>query len=146
VDLHGEQRDQAFDLERFPWPLPDNQFLVVYALQVLEHLEDRVHTLEELYRVCQHGALVYVTVPDGYCPGYVQDPTHKSPWNLGTFLYFCPDQFMESGEMPPYEFDACFRMLHYHQQRDVAQTPWGARLYADSLVVVLQALKEECKQ
>lgn len=142
IDLEGDQKDQEFDLEFFPWPLAAGHYVVVYALQALEHLDDRVRTMEEIWRVCRHGALVYVTVPDGYCPGYVQDPTHKRPWSLGTFLYFCPDQFMTTGKMPPYEFNARFRVLHYHEQKAVAQTPWGERLHADNLVVVLQALKE----
>jgi len=143
IDLCGDQADQKFDLEKFPWPLPDSQFIVVYAFQVLEHLEDRVRTMEEIYRVCRHGAMVYITVPDGFCPGYVQDPTHKSPWNIGTFLYFCPSQFMTGDIMPPYTFKANFEMLYYHTEVKTGTTPWGAKLYADNLTVILQAIKSK---
>ena len=138
--------DQQFNLDDTPWPLPSDHFAVVYALQVFEHLKDRVRTMEELYRICRHGALVYVTVPDGYCTGYVQDPTHKNPWNVGTFLYFCPDQFIAGSERPPYEFDARFRVLFYHTQKEVAHTPWGSVLHADNLTVVLQATKEQANE
>jgi len=134
--------DQLSDLEEFPWPLESDRYLVVYALQVLEHLGDRVKTMEEIWRICKHGALVVVSVPDGFCPGYVQDPTHKQPWNIGTFLYFCPDQFITGAELPPYNFEAKFRIMDYHTRAKQA-TPWGEQWYADDLRVILQAIKRE---
>lgn len=142
IDIVQDLGDQQFDLNTFPWPVPTGQFLVVYATQTLEHLNDRVRVMEEIWRVCQHGALVFITVPDGVCPGYVQDPTHASPWNVGTFLYFCPEQFIQGSEMPPYHFKAKFHMIFYYLQREPGRTPWGAALFADNLTVVLQAIKE----
>ncbi|NIV32700.1 MAG: methyltransferase domain-containing protein [Anaerolineae bacterium] len=142
VDIAECQADQRFSLDETPWPLPDDHFTIVYAIQVLEHLESRTRTMEEIWRVCQHGALVVVSVPDGCCPGYVQDPTHRSPWNIGTFLYFCPEQFIKGSEMPPYEIQAHFRVLDYHV-RERSSTPWGEQWYADDLWALLQAIKEE---
>lgn len=142
VDLRGDQVDVIFDLEKFPWPLPDDHFLVVYALQVLEHLADRVRTMEEIWRVCQHGAVVIVSVPDGYCPGYAQDPTHKNPWNIGTFLYFCPGQFISGQDRPVYQILAAFRVLDYHV-RERCKTSWGEQWWDDDLWVHLQVIKKE---
>jgi hypothetical protein len=100
--------------------------------------------MEEIWRVCQHGALVVVSVPNGFCPGYVQDPTHRSPWNIGTFLYFCPGQFISGGDMPPYDIQARFRVLDYHV-RERLSTPWGEQWHADDLWVFLRAIKEGAK-
>lgn len=141
VDLCGDQADQKFDLDVYPWPLPDKHFTIVYAIQVLEHLADRVRTMEEIWRVCQYGAIVVISVPDGFCPGYVQDPTHKNPWNIGTFLYFCPKQFIKKMEKPPYDIKASFRVLDYHVREKTA-TPWGGQWYRDDLWVILQVVKQ----
>ena len=140
IDLHGDQKDQHHNLDRFPWPLPDNHFLIVYALQVLEHLAKSVQAMEEIWRICQNGAIVIISVPDGLCPGYAQDPTHKSPWNIGTFLYFCPGQFVTEQEMPPYDIKAKFQVLDYHV-REKGKAPWGDQWYEDDLRVILQVVK-----
>ena len=142
VDLAGDQADQHFDLERFPWPLPESHYTVVYAIQVLEHLGDAVKTMEEIWRVCQHGALVVTSVPDGCCPGFAQDPTHKRPWNLGTFLYFCPSQWPKRWQPQAWQPNASFRILRYALQPQPGQTPWDTPLFADDLWVFLQAIKE----
>lgn len=133
--------DQLMDLDEFPWPLGTDRYLVVYALQVLEHLEDRVETMEEIWRICKNGALVIISVPDGYCAGFVQDPTHVHPWNIGTFLYFCPGQFITGQELPPYQLEAKFRVRDFHV-RERSTTPWGEQWYNDDLWVILQVVKE----
>ena len=142
VDLSPtSDADYLMDLEKTPWPLESDRYVLVYALQVLEHLEDRVKVMEEIWRICKHGAVVIISVPDGLCPGYVQDPTHKQPWNIGTFLYFCPGQFIKGAEMPPYDFEARFKVLDYHT-REKVRAPWGEQWYKDDLRVILQAIKE----
>jgi SAM-dependent methyltransferase len=133
--------DQVFDLEKTPWPLPSDQFAVVYALQVLEHLSGPEAVMMELYRVCMHGALVFVQVPNGFCPGYAQDPTHKKAWNLGGFLYFCPGQWPSEWH-ERIEHKTHFKVLHYHTTGQKAgRTPWGDTLFADNLTVILQVIK-----
>lgn len=133
--------EQHFDLEQFPWPLESDRYLVIYAIQVLEHLELRIETMEEIWRICQNGALVICSVPDGLCPGFAQDPTHKHPWNIGTFLYFCPGQFITGQETPPYNIQARFEVVDFHT-RGAMVTPWGKQWYADDLWVILRAVKE----
>lgn len=143
VDIsQSSEADQLFDLEEFPWPLDSDYYYIVYAIQVLEHLEDRVATMEEIWRICKDGALVIVSVPDGFCSGFAQDPTHKHPWNIGTFLYFCPGQFIQGSDVPPYEIEAKFEVVDYHVRAKV-RTPWGELWYKDDLWVVLRAVKGE---
>ena len=135
--------DYVLDLEKTPWPFPNDQFGVVYALQVLEHLPDRVSVMKEIYRVCYHGALVAVSVPDGFCPGYAQDPTHKSPWNIGTFLYFCPKQYPGNWDKVPYSMGVNFRVLDFHTHNTSEGKPWGGNFNNDDLRVYLQVIKSE---
>lgn len=142
VDIRGDQFDLRHDLDKTPWPLPNDHFVLVFAVQVLEHLADAVKVMEEIWRVCTHGALVVVSVPNGFCDGFVQDPDHKTPWNLGKFLYFCPSQNIGTQEKPPYEFNASFRVMDFHVRKRVKQV-WGEWWYDDDLWIYLQALKEK---
>jgi len=132
--------DWQHDLDEYPWPFPDDQFRIVYAFQVLEHLEDRVKVMQEIYRICKHGAFFIASVPDGCCPGYAQDPTHKSPWNLGTFMYFCPSQFSEEEGRPAYDFNVRFKIIDFHT-RTRGRTPWGEPWNDNDLWVYLQVIK-----
>ena len=145
VDINeGPDTDSRFDLDTFPWKLPDDQYLVVYMRQSLEHLAHPIKVMQELYRICQHGALIFIQVPNGCCPGYVQDPDHKTPWNLGSFLYFCEEeQWPPAWEERQGDYGTKFHIIHYHTGGDKpGRTPWGEALYADNLTVVMQAIKE----
>lgn len=137
---HADQ-DTTWDLEQIPWPFEDDSFVLVYALQVLEHLEDRVATMREIYRVSKHGALVVVSVPDGLCAGFAQDPTHKHPWSIGTFLYFCPDQWPRDwDEIPPYAHNVKFRIYDFFVHTGESR-PYEGKFYRDDLRVYLQVIK-----
>jgi SAM-dependent methyltransferase len=61
------------------------------AHDVVEHLVDRLHTMNEIWRVCRHGATVDIRVPSTDGRGAFQDPTHVSFWNANSFLYYSED-------------------------------------------------------
>ena len=79
VDKFGEP-DLVCDLERFPWPWADSSVDEVRLHHVLEHLGETtavyLGVLRELYRVCQGGARVHVTVPHPRHDDFLTDPTH----------------------------------------------------------------------
>lgn len=82
--------DIVHDLERFPWPLPDN----VASCAVLSHFWEHIKpwlTLDfmaELHRVCKPDAQVFVSAPYALGFRYVQDPTHCNPSNEATWCYW----------------------------------------------------------
>jgi SAM-dependent methyltransferase len=80
--------DVVHDLNVRPWPFPDNQFLEVFAFDVLEHLEDIVGTMEELHRICRHDATIEITVPHFSSANAFTDPTHRHFFSRFTFDYF----------------------------------------------------------
>ncbi len=82
--------DQVFDLEQFPWPLPDGHFEEVQCMDILEHLADTVRTVEELWRVCKDGADVHVRVPYWNSRWAWMDPQHKHAFHERTFDFFDP--------------------------------------------------------
>jgi hypothetical protein len=97
--------DVIHDLNRTPWPFADNTFREVHGYDVVEHLDNVVRTMEELYRVSAPNAKVFLTVPHFSCANAFTDPTHKH-----YFSYFSFDYFSESSDLSFYSH-ARFRML-----------------------------------
>lgn len=56
------------------------------TIDFIEHISDKVFTLEQIYRALKHNATVYIQVPSTDGRGAFQDPTHKSYWNENSFL------------------------------------------------------------
>jgi len=72
-------------------PLADDTVSAVYSNHCLEHLPDTVFIMQEIYRVCQHGAVVELRVPYAKSDGAFKDPTHKTFYTEKTFEYFAGD-------------------------------------------------------
>jgi len=84
VDMFADcTPDEVVDLEHFPWPWPDDSVDEVIMSHVLEHLgaETGVYfnIFRELYRVCQHDAVLNITVPHPRHDTFLADPTHVRP-------------------------------------------------------------------
>lgn len=79
--------DIVADLNR-SFPFPDSSVDYVRAYDVVEHLENRIHTMNEIWRICKPGAFVDIRVPSTDGRGAFQDPTHVSFWNLNSFKYY----------------------------------------------------------
>lgn len=73
---------------REPWPWPDQSIEAVVAHDIIEHLPDKIHTMNELWRVLQADGQAHIVVPTTDGPGAFQDPTHVSYWHRRSFLYF----------------------------------------------------------
>ncbi len=58
-------------------PYPDNTFDAVIASEILEHLDDDLAGLRELYRVLKPGGVIAVTVPNANYP-FWWDPINKT--------------------------------------------------------------------
>lgn len=82
--------DVVHDLNCVPWPLPSDRFREVHAYDIIEHLDDVVRTMEEMYRVCRAGARVFVTVPHFSCANTFTDITHRHAFGYFSFGYFEP--------------------------------------------------------
>lgn len=72
--------DFCFNLETDKFPFDDNTVEQVIAHHVLEHMgEGYFHCMQELYRVCKHGALIDIRVPHPRHDYFLNDPTHRRP-------------------------------------------------------------------
>ena len=85
--IPGAGVDQVADL-RQPWPWTDHTVDYIRAFDIIEHLPDKIHTMNELWRVLRPGGRAEIAVPNTEGSGAFQDPTHVSFWNRRSFLYY----------------------------------------------------------
>jgi hypothetical protein len=61
-------------------PFEDSSITEVRAWHILEHIgPGYFKLLQELYRVCQHGSIIDIQVPNWSHENFVSDPTHQRP-------------------------------------------------------------------
>lgn len=89
VDIYSDPNiDIVADLTQ-KFPFEDSEVDEIRAYDIIEHLPDRIHTMNEIWRVCKPGAKVNIRVPSTDGRGAFQDPTHISFWNINSFQYYC---------------------------------------------------------
>jgi SAM-dependent methyltransferase len=86
--ISGSQADLIHDLNVVPWPLDDDSWDRVICRDVLEHVDDFVRTMEEIWRVGAPDALVDVRAPFMSSVNYFSDPTHRRAFTSRSFDYF----------------------------------------------------------
>ena len=133
------------------WPWPDNSIEEVYAIDVLEHLVNKRHTMNELWRILIPGGIARIVVPHatlgdgGHC-----DPTHVSYWTQSDFEYYTPFDFFgrEVGERQRfrnssyYAINADFKILNLNESGHIPMTRHDRRYggYTVAINVVLMKL------
>lgn len=101
--------DVVHDLNKYPWPFEDGQFDEITARDVLEHLDEFIPAMEELYRISKPGARIFIEVPfwNSFCT--VSDPTHKRGFNEIIWEFFDPDK--ACCKLRPYYSHARFQII-----------------------------------
>jgi SAM-dependent methyltransferase len=98
-------------------PFKDNTADVVYLSHVLEHVDSLVGAMEEIWRVCKHGALVHIWGPHFSCGLYTwSDPTHRRAFTSTVFDYFDPTATLSYYSRA--RFRVLRRELHFGFRRD----------------------------
>jgi len=106
--------DVVRDIEK-GLPFCDNSVDGIFTSHTLEHIEDLVFVMEEMWRVCKPGAKIEIRVPHYKEIGAWRDPLHKRFFTEQTFQYFCgyPDKYLG------YDFKCRFRIVKQEVSRDV---------------------------
>lgn len=95
VDFNNRtEADIIHDLNNFPYPLEDRLFDEIYLDNTLEHLDDVIRVMEEVYRILKPGGCVKVIVPYFRSLWAYIDPTHKHFFTVNSFAYFDPDHII----------------------------------------------------
>lgn len=89
-DTHGT--DVCCDLQD-GIPCAPGTVGIVRAYDVLEHLPNAVHTMNEIHRVLAPGGWLHLSVPSTDGRGAFQDPTHVSFWNANSLWYYTNPQY-----------------------------------------------------
>jgi SAM-dependent methyltransferase len=93
------------------WPWADDSVDYVRASHVIEHLPDKIFTMNELWRVLRPGSRADIAVPTTDGPGAFQDPTHVSFWNRRSFLYYEHGSPYRESNAKGYGIQASFRVV-----------------------------------
>ena len=75
IDINPEA-SIVHDLNAFPWPIKDNSCLNLRMSHVLEHLDDPLRVMEEIYRISMPGAVLEIRVP-WWKNDMFSNPAHK---------------------------------------------------------------------
>lgn len=111
------ETDIVHDLEKFPWPLPDNSCHVIVGSHIIEHIKPwlTIQFFDECWRLLKPGCKACFVTPYAGSPRYWQDPTHCNGFNEITFGYFDPKH--KSGmykfyRPKPWEIEPGFPVYH----------------------------------
>ena len=92
VDLN---RDTAADvvahIDRGSLPFRDDSFDKVWAVHVIEHVENVISAIEELHRLTRAGGAIVIETPHYTDFSSFCDPTHRWHLNTFSFRYFTGD-------------------------------------------------------
>jgi len=69
--------DVVADLNEKFFPFRDSTFDEICLYDILEHLDDILHVLEEVWRVGKNGARIFIRIPHFSSPYAYNDPTHR---------------------------------------------------------------------
>lgn len=80
--------DIIHDLNKFPYPFKDNTFDLIYCSDILEHLNDVIKVIQELYRISKPGAKIIIGAPHFSSHNAYTDLTHKRSFAVRSFDFF----------------------------------------------------------
>jgi hypothetical protein len=108
--------DQIADLnERWPWG--DGTADEIRAFDIIEHLPNRIHTMNEAWRVLKRGGKFEISVPTTDGRGADQDPTHVSRWNRNSFFYYTQWHDYRARVARPYGIKATFKIVSEKEEQ-----------------------------
>jgi predicted SAM-dependent methyltransferase len=130
VDI-TEPADQIVDLEG-AWPWPDSSVDEIVAHDIVEHLRDKRHTMNEAWRVLKPNGRFEIIVPTIRGIGAVCDPTHVSYWSVGDFEYYEKGNFARERFRDSYGIEADFYFMdepiQYFNRNRFGEEVWKAKI------------------
>ncbi len=89
---HRPEISVVHDLNKLPWPWPDDGFDLVVARSVLEHLDHNlVVSLNECWRILAPRGQIFLKLPHWRSDVSHWDPTHRWFFSLRSLDQFDPD-------------------------------------------------------
>lgn len=134
--------DVVCDIER-ELPFKTDSVDLIWLRHVIEHVQDMIGLMEEIYRISRHGAAIEVVVPYYASRGAFRDPTHVRFITEDTFQYFEPptDYGICTNfriERIRYDVRKPFRWLPPYLQKRCRRYLWNV---VDNMEVTLRVIK-----
>ncbi len=102
--------DLIMDLTK-EWKSGDSSVEEIRAWDIIEHLPDKIHTMNEAWRVLIPNGIFDIIVPTTDGRGAWQDPQHCSYWNINSFFYYVKGVAEYERFHVAYGIEACFRVI-----------------------------------
>lgn len=83
-----EDIDVIWDLEKIPLPFKDNEFDMIIANHVLEHVKNFFPLMVEIHRIIKPSGIIRIKVPFFTSDTAFTNPTHIRFFTYTTFEYF----------------------------------------------------------
>jgi len=84
--------DVVCNLDVTPWPFEDNSVDFIFAHNVLEHVDNVVDFLNEVWRVGKNDSRIVIAVPYFRSVDAFTDPTHKHFFTANSLDYFMKEK------------------------------------------------------
>lgn len=94
--LHQVVNPKKEDFNQLLLSSDNDSFGYINLDDAVQHWQDPVKAMMNVWRVMAHGGMLFITVPSTEGRGAFQDPTHKSFWNENSFWYYTKRHYMES--------------------------------------------------
>jgi predicted SAM-dependent methyltransferase len=122
--------DLVYDLEKYPWPFPDNSVDEAVCNHYIEHTKDIIKFMDEVHRILTPGAKIIIRAPYYNSVRAWQDPTHTRVISEATFLYY-NKQWREQNKLTHYPIKSDFDFSYgYDFMPDWAMRSEEARAFA----------------
>lgn len=79
--------DVVHDIDKYPWPFPNNRFEEVYARDCIEHVKDLFRAMQEIHRILKNNAVVRLIVPYWHSSAAFY-PNHNYFFNIDSMKFF----------------------------------------------------------
>jgi len=100
--------DILADIE-YGLPIKSNSLNFVYSSHTMEHIDNFINLMEEIYRVCKPGAIVEIVVPYYASSSAHMDPTHVRFFTEETFR--CCFSKSRKSDRLDYDFKCNFEQI-----------------------------------
>ena len=87
----------------------------IVAHDIIEHLPNKIQTMNEIWRVLKPGAVSDIIVPTTDGRGAWQDPTHVSYWNRNSMYYYTHGDAHRERFGKAYGIEARFNVVYENQ-------------------------------
>lgn len=114
------------------WPWSDSSVELVRADDIFEHLPDKIHTMNECWRVLRPGGRLELFVPTTDGRGAFQDPTHCSWWTPNDLFYYTAGVAERERFGKAYGIIARFRVIS-QDHREYPNKVWKLRAVLEAV-------------